>query len=286
MRVRRPVDRSLLLPQARRRARASGFTLLEVVLASALCAVLVTAAFQAAHLNWRYRLAGEEAIRESRIEFGILEDLTLDLRGAVPPPTPRAITTSSGSAGSLDENGAHHEQFLDLQKEPRIQHTHFYGTRDAILFLRTTPNPRFPDSSGNVAVGQVVWGSSSASGSRLLWGMSGHQPRYRRMEAQPGGLLRSTWSIQPKQPAQQDSTVIDEAVRTAAFRYFDGMSWQTDWNSHAAGRLPCAVEITIRRSGDSDTTQTCVIHLPQAGDPAPGAPALVKNAARSGLITP
>lgn len=265
------------LPRGLARSR-SGFTLLEVLLAAALGTVLVAACFQAAHLNWKYRLASETAIEESRVRLGLLEDLTLDLRAALAPVDLRpARSAEPGGRRELLPQADFSEQFLNVEVEAPTRPLHFIGTPDALLLLREQGNPRFPSTSVDAAgIQQVVWWCRSAGAPRLPYALSGH----RRLQRAPDlprdadGLMRTVWPLHEGFPAArgaaapQRSQVVEASINRVSFRYFDGSAWRSGWDSSAERLLPVAIEVSLTWQDAAEPPLRGVLHLPQAGERA------------------
>ena len=63
----------------------SGFTLMELLLALVLTGMIMTAAFGAVQLSWKYRSAGDAQVEQSQTVRGVLQDITLDLRSTAIP---------------------------------------------------------------------------------------------------------------------------------------------------------------------------------------------------------
>ena len=81
---------------------ASGFTLLEILLALGLSVVLLVAVAAAIDLYRRMTIAGQEDVSEARLVRAVLRKIESDIRSTVPPQAP--VTTASdapaGTTGS------------------------------------------------------------------------------------------------------------------------------------------------------------------------------------------
>lgn len=280
------------LPRRRRLSRRphgtrSGFTLLEVLLAAALCAVLVAASFEAVHLNWKYRTAGEATRLESRLRLGLVEDLAFDLRAALAPDAEgldRAVRPAPSAGRSRVDFS---EQQLTIADDIPLRPIHFVGTPSSLLVLRGTPSPRFPAPSRSTPVQQVVWWSGAAGAPRLPYATSGTQKRMRSpalpMTSPASGLLRTAWPVGTgdARPGARigsgdggGTIPVESSVRSIGFRYFDGSAWRTGWNSCDDGALPRAVEVTLTLMEGDGLPLRCVVHLPQGRSVAGGETAL------------
>jgi len=257
----------------RRGTPRGGFTLLEVLLAAALCTVLVTVCFQAAHLNWKYRLASETTTTESRLRLGLLEDFSMDLRAALAPVeqgTSPVVPTAFDALPRADFT----EQFLSIERDVPVRPLYFIGTPTALLLLRETGSPRFPSSTGSSGgIHHVLWWSQSTGAPRLPYALNGHQRLQRAPEAPLGaaGLMRTMWLVHEGFPSPSSaakpsrSAAVESTVQRVTFRYFDGTSWRSDWDSSEARLLPVAVEVSLTWQDAAEPPLRSVLHLPQAG---------------------
>lgn len=266
-----------------RRSTRSGFTLLEVLLAAALCAVLIGASFQAVHLTWHYRRATETGQQSSRIRFGLIEDLACDLRGTVPPHVPEEpedrVPTRSNTRGFLPQSDFS-EKMLSVDQTTLLRPTHLVGSARSLLLLRQSASPRFPGGGGGASpqagtpLHQVLWWTVADGPPRVHWAMSGQQRRVRAPAIGRGqvGLLRTEWPFEPAlaatRPAAQLAVAVEPSISSLRFRYFDGTEWRSDWNSYDEKSLPAAVEVTLVSSDGAEPPLRSVVHLPQSRPPS------------------
>ena len=259
-----------------RRSSRAGFTLLEVLLAATLCAILVGASFQAVHLTWHYRRAGETGQQSSRIRFGLVEDLAFDLRAAVPPIVSEEVSDLSHvrtGAGPLLPRTDFSEKLLAVDQANLLRPTHLVGSSRSLMLLRQTSSPRFPKDAGESSqtpIHQVVWWSASDGPPRVHWAMSGPQRRVRAPAILRGeaGLLRTEWPFEPSsaghRPPPPLTRSVERSISSIGFRYFDGHGWRSDWNSYDEKTLPAAVEVTLMMSDGAEPPLRSVVHLPQS----------------------
>lgn len=83
--------------------KRSGFTLLEVMLASAIAIVLMGALYYAMQLELQQASAGRDVVARSTLARAIINRITIDL---TPSMTPRAAASNSGSTGGSASAGA------------------------------------------------------------------------------------------------------------------------------------------------------------------------------------
>ena len=87
-------------------ARRGGFTLLEVLLASALAVILMAALYVALDVQLRLADAGRESIEQATLTRAIVQRFENDLAGSVSPVAPAVETGRSGQGGSGSGAGA------------------------------------------------------------------------------------------------------------------------------------------------------------------------------------
>ena len=275
-------------------ARA-GFTLIEVLLALALCGVVLSAAFSAVHLSWKYRSAGTTQVEQSQIVRGVLQDLALDLRSTVRFPGAVPISDKLANVDGMTpemmamfknlakQDSSQFEQLSDIEEQVLqfdsvglTDPIHFYGEPDFFVMLSNSENYRFASSTvanqPPVLQQHVVWFSNSGRSVRVPFGVSNDQLQFSTLSApsRQTGLLRMAQTFDARtagssnQKSDANWTKIIPDSTTASFRYFDGVEWRTAWDSQKAKRCPAAVEITLHlRQQDSGENARLVVRLPQ-----------------------
>jgi prepilin-type N-terminal cleavage/methylation domain-containing protein len=87
------------------RARRGGFTLLEVLLASALAVILMAALYVALDVQLRLAEAGRESIEEATLTRAIIMRLEVDLSSGIGPVTPPINNSAKGSGSGMGGTG-------------------------------------------------------------------------------------------------------------------------------------------------------------------------------------
>lgn len=335
---------------------SSGFTLLEVLLASGLM-VLLMAGIGAA-LNQYYRLTtlGHVDIERSRLLRALRWQLTEDLRNVTFPLQPEAtddtaaaasstastassaLTAATGSSGSSGSTGGSSSsgstssststtsstsdettvvqkslgivgdatyltidvslarpnlyamptmegETLAIRTSDLKQVTYFYSA-SGIATPGTTPPPGGVAPLGATIPGGTATGTPSSMASAGIYsngvtaGAGGGLARSEidRMQVVSTGVTSETASTNPNlQPV-----IIAPEVTSATFRYWDGTSWYTSWDSTSLAKLPRAIEVTLaltpaesglgslyhNNTKTRSNQQVFVIAIPLA-DPAP-----------------
>jgi prepilin-type N-terminal cleavage/methylation domain-containing protein len=245
-----------------------GFTLLEMLLAAAIAALLMAALYVGMDVQIRYAQAGREGVDHSTLARAILARVNADLAGCLTPITATAASPSSMSAAASSST--------------TTGTTVTTGTAGAATTAGTTTslNAVTPFNGGlqgdNAQV--TVWVSrvpkpppdvaaNDPSATMQQLGYSDVR-RVTYWIASNGGLARQEidrvtdnnnedTQLPPGVP-NEDQLVIAPEVTDLTIRYFDGAAWQDTWDGTQPGAdgvtpigPPRAVEITlgIRKPG-------------------------------------
>ena len=188
--------------------RCRGFTLIEVVLAMAMVAMLATTMYTAMAVTQRARRSATAAVERTRTLSIAMEMLRRDLE-SVPPPTGQlagpfvGLRQQGGNAGVGD---ADQLEFFTIGEDEPLVATYplAEGIRKVQLFVQSD---------------------------------AGQQPVLVR---------RVTRNLTPSVDPRLEDEVICRGVRTFSCRYWDGLAWQENWDSTTLGDvLPMAVAITL-----------------------------------------
>ncbi len=256
-------------PINRRRSQSpfSGFTLIEVLLALALSAIMLAAMWGLFHVYGRLFETGQVKTEQAQLARTLLEQLTDDLHAAIEDSPSR--DPSSGSAGPVRRFG-------------------LLGTSDSLRIdiLEVIPPEESPDPDADVGDARrdrplrqvpelrtVVYSFEDPAAWRLAdeeptqWSLEGPTLLDAPMSKQRPGLTRRELDFET--PAgkfsgeRQVSVMVDTdntdradlddpsltwvpEVVGVQFRYFDGIAWAGQWNSLERRSLPVAVEVTLK----------------------------------------
>ncbi len=192
----------------------SGFTLIEVLLATLISSILAGATYSLLAGTGRARKeARVRSQREREIDV-ILERIAKDVSGVL-------------SSGSIYDPGF-----------SGIDETLDGFDRDQLEFLTLTGRPRLHSETPGPDLLQVVYqvlseddeeGGEERTGSGL----------FRRIQV---------WvnSTELDESEQFEWRLVSEDVLGLNFRYYDGSSWQESWDTEASEGVPVAIEISIR----------------------------------------
>lgn len=276
---------------------------MELLLALMLCGMVLSAAFGAVHLSWKYRSAGERQVEQSQVVRGVLQDISLDLRAAVIPPELQDTEEELTEVAELPDHIAEafktlvrtespqfkglsriEERVLEFDSIEKVDPIHFYGERDFIVIFSDSPNYRFAasDNPGTARspLSHTVWWWNSGRAIRVPFSIRNDRLQRRTLtgDAVHGGLVRVQQDFDARSsksgvgsrsgaisPTDGDWTSIVPDASEVSFRYSDGVNWQTSWNSHAIRKLPAAVEFILARKQDP-VEHRFVIRLPQVSN--------------------
>jgi hypothetical protein len=273
-------------------ARRPAFTLLEVMLATAIGVLLMYALYVAFNVQLRHVDVGREVVEESALARALLARMANDVTASLPPLVPPKAAKGSGSSTSQDSQGT----------GSPAGSTAGTGSQTASSTQGSSAGTGSQGSSGS---GTQLGGLTGPVQFNL--GVQGDETRLvlfisrvpRELDAasttqgaappisdlrrvsywlSPLGLARQEIKLAtsdealntaPEPPGDEAPFIIAEEVKSLEFRYFDGTSWETSWNgatqsgsSGSALGPPVAVEIKL---GIAPMAQ---MKVPQ---PAPGA---------------
>jgi type II secretion system protein J len=228
------------------RRRPRGFSLLELILAIAMAAMLALSLYTAMNVALRARATAQRAVEPTRTVMIAMDILQQDF-ASVPPPTgtlggPFYGTHAPGGAGGDSDS----VEFCSFGADP----------------VEGDPAAASPLSEGIRRIELYVGGDAST----------------------PVLMRRVTRNLLPSSEASAEEEVVCRNVRSFALRYFDGVAWMEDWDSTIVeDTLPLAVAITLDL-GDARDPQTPgkrmtrVIPLPCAKPAGDGAMTMIGGA--------
>lgn len=271
----------LALPLLRPR---SAFTLLEMLLALGLSAVVIGAIAMAVDIHWRVLDAGRRDVEEAQLARAILTRMADDIRGAVqydpqqaekllgqvvPSPTDAGALASAAGLNTAEVQTAMSETDASSSEDPSSwvppSIPALYGTTD-VLQVDVSRLPRLDQISAAVEADPLSPAAQHLTDVQSIayyLGDAGVPSSSQPADGSPpapsdtasrGGLFRrqldraiTAWAAEQGTLSNVDTNlepIAPEVVRLE-FSYYDGSSWYSEWDSVAAGGLPTAVEIAI-----------------------------------------
>jgi prepilin-type N-terminal cleavage/methylation domain-containing protein len=252
--------------------RRSAFTLLEVLLASAIGVLLMAALYVAVDVQLRHARAGREVIEQSTLARALLSRIANDISLHVAPAlTVRAAgTKSSSTAGagatstasssttptSTSSNAASstpNSASSTSTQSSTVPVPYNLGVQGQpnVLILSVTKFPREVNVPVNGLQTQALPIVSDQR--RISYWLAGNAGSPLGLARQELKLVTSddATAVPPDVP-DEASHVIAEEVRSLTFQYFDGTSWQDTWDGTQSGAdgvtplgPPAAIAVTV-----------------------------------------
>jgi prepilin-type N-terminal cleavage/methylation domain-containing protein len=249
----------------------SGFTLLEMLLAAAIGVVLMGALYVAVEYQLRHTKAGRELVEHNLLGRAVLTRMAGEIKLCVglyrSPAAANATSSNSSSSSSGSSNssnsgssgstsGTSGSSSSSAASTAGVSTTAYnlglQGDATHIVFLVSrVPSELYqlpPDSTANQVAPTGI--SDLRQVSYWLAGGTGDAQGLARRESKAvtSDDAVAAWTTTPDNPG----AVIAEEVQDLHFRYFDGTTWQDNWDSTVLGPdgatpvgLPVAVEINL-----------------------------------------
>lgn len=222
------------------------FTLLEVLVAVALSAVLLTAVAGAIDLHRKYSSAGQECVEQDQLGRAILRDVEADVR---------ALVYRGGLVGG--------SQWMILQvylpDQRSLSGATIQGdtvglpTRSVAYALVVKGQLRLPSLGSNPLPSAATRGAGLPPDGL-------YRIDFRGPASEPNGRSHLP-------PAAHHAELLSSDVRNFEFRYFDDAEWVATWDSTAMRGLPRAVEVVLRLENRSENQgPEHEAHRPPTGD--------------------
>lgn len=248
----------------RRRSNRPGFTLLEVLLSSAIAVLLMAALYVAVDVQLRHAQAGRDIVEQSTLARALLARIAHDLLPTVGPPLP--VRTSSGSGGGGGGAPAAATGASGSTTPATGGSTPTTGT-SGTGGTTTSPQPAAVVTTSSAvqcnigiqgdATQLVVFASGVPRDRSVASDIAADNPArasdLRRIRIwlaggveAPLGLARqeiklvtsdeATSEFAVVEAADEPAFVIAEEVRSLTFSYFDGTDWLESWDSTEPGQ--------------------------------------------------
>ena len=267
----------------------SGFTLLEMLLALALCGIVMSGVYGAIHLHVQLRMSSRDRINTARISSRITDCFSTDIQSVarsfeiVEQPDNQSVQNPRFQTTEIEITEIS-ERHLNPEGVVTVDPVHFQGTANYFVVLTGSPNPRFPQHATTSAAHardntglarQIAWWFSNGGTMQLPVNIENERIRYQVIDAghRHHSIVRAQRPVQYRSVRPGDAndevlfshfTDVAEDVAGMYFRYFDGLVWTDEWDSHELKRFPAAVELTVEFIADSQPPLTCVVNVPSA----------------------
>ncbi len=269
----------MILGSSEKPRTRTGFTLLEVLLASAIAVMIMGALYVAVDMQLRTAQAGRDVVEKSTLARALFARMASDIAGSLAPALPANSTSGSSSAGGSTAGGAASSttggsqaastttpstsasagQSTFSSNGASTGTTSTSGPTNAVTFnygvqgtnqTLTLSASRFPRTSMLAALANPENASGFSDERYVSYWLAGSGGLAR----QEIKLVTSTDALTnlPPNVSDEDSFVIAPEVRQLNFRFFDGSEWNDTWDGTVAGTdgvtpigPPVAIEITL-----------------------------------------
>lgn len=231
------------------------FTLLEVLLASAIGVLLMAALYQAMSVQFQHAQEGRDLVEQGTLARSLLARISSDISAALCP-----VESDSSSTQSLSSLSGEVKVNVGVQGE----------ANRLILYISRVPRELNWGSPGETAA-DVPTGVCDQR--RICYWLvgSGDPPLgLARQELKLVNSEEALTSLPPDIP-DAESYIMAEEVKSLTFNYFNG-SWQDSWNSSLSGSdsttsqgppLAIAIELGIGSPGSANwRTYRHVVSIP------------------------
>lgn len=264
------------------RTRREAFSLLEMVLALAMGMMLLLALYLTLNMHVRQVHSGRETMDEGTLAQFVLTRIRNDILSQLGPPTVvvAAATTSATPATSTTSGSSttpSSSSSTTPQPTPPTVSFNLGVSGDATSLIlsnfRVQPTPRDIDTT--------VPATPITSDLRrvMYWLVNPGTDSAALARRELSQATSSDIDIQPTDIGDPTPYIIASEVKNILFEYWDGTTWQPEWegideNDNAIGPpMGIRITLTLRRNGlgastDSDDSATCqhVIAIPTANN--------------------
>ncbi len=236
-----------------------GFTLLETIIAVGLMTLLMAGLYSAMTIYYDLRIDSYDEIERAQIARTLLRQITRDVQSVVFQAEQSVTDDSSSDTDEDAEEGG--TTTVDPAASMAFYTNGLVGTETDLLLYVSRPDrdlnyissqdlASFSDRSGDLMIVRYFVAQSGAGGlsSQVAdqFSTSG--------DNDPVGLVRTTgdlyglsMAIQENKEESQAAATQMQAPEVAAiqFQYFDGSSWQAEWDSTQLNSMPVAIEVIL-----------------------------------------
>jgi type II secretory pathway pseudopilin PulG len=206
---------------------SSAFTLLELIVAMFMVSIMAAALFASMRIAFRSRSSAEVAIEPARTASVAMEFLREDLQNAVPPPPTSSSSTGTATGATAGTTTSDSTATVTTLAQDFVGIEG--GDYDDLVFYTTASGPKHTYGDGEIKRVELVVLTPDGSNDRVL---------VRRVVSNL--LAPSAVALNP------DDEVLCRGVAGFNLRYFDGSTWQDNWDStQQSSELPVAVEATL-----------------------------------------
>jgi type II secretory pathway pseudopilin PulG len=249
---------------ARTGTRREAFTLLEVVISVGLISLLMAGLYSAMNLCFTLQTDSHDDVERLQIARIVLRQFTRDIQSVVFVNDTEENSELSAGAGSETSSAESSDETTSsetaLDTQSTLRTSGLVGSETELMLFVSRPDRGLSyvpateivsaaDRSSDVMVVRYLMAQEGAGGLG-----SAVAERESSSKAGPAGLIRLEGDAQTVAQAMQeneDEKQLDAAKLWAAevtdirFQYFDGINWQSGWDSLKSRSVPNAIEVVI-----------------------------------------
>jgi hypothetical protein len=232
--------------------RRGGFTLLEVLLASALAIVLMAALYVALDVQLRMASEGRDAIEQATLTRAIVQRFENDLAGGLGPVAPTPDTSGGGrsggsggggggaggagaggtgasgsGSGTTPEEGSAVTEMVTATDSITFQAGVIGETDRLIIYAARVASLARTDESGEVP--------TPADARRIMYWLTANGLARQEVAWVTSEQATNTTDPVPEDGKEEKDYVIAEEVTQLQFEYWDGSMWQETWDGRQLG---------------------------------------------------
>jgi prepilin-type N-terminal cleavage/methylation domain-containing protein len=242
----------MIAPLAPGRRRRSAFTLLEVLLATAIGVMLLAALYVAVDVQLTVMHRGTRSIEQGALARGLFHKMAGDISGCIAGPLPPVTTSSSGGsaaggsatggsgAGGSAAGATGAAATTTTSTDAVTFNIGVLGDSTDLILSNIRP-PRENLNPGTLSSGGQVIGVSDLR--HAIWWMTDTGLARYEMRAVTSSDAATMLTLPPV-ISDEKSWVIAPEVKSLQFQYFDGANWQDSWDSTQPSSLPNSDGVT------------------------------------------
>jgi hypothetical protein len=223
----------LIAAKTRSRTNTSArpaFTLLEVLLASAIGVMLLGGLYVAVDVQLRQMHLGRRANEQTSLARNVLSKIAQDITGQLAPTLSTTITNSGSTSGSTTSGAASTAASTATTTATNVVQFNIGVLGDSqTLILSSNRVPKENLKAEILLNGDQVIGTSDLR--RVMYFMAGNDmglARYELKSATSTDLL-AYFALPPAVP-DETQYIIAEEIKSIQFSYFDGTNWLDTWD--------------------------------------------------------
>jgi type II secretory pathway pseudopilin PulG len=265
------VDNSLVIRDAKRQRSGAGFTLLEVVLAIALCGAVMALLTTAIDLYLVRVDTSRTHVETSQLARALLNQIADDLRAArYSAPVSASGGLSLGTGGEQEPSESETGTSSAVEATGATSDLGIYGALTELRIDRaaergwrqlTVPSTQLLTDADSQEMPQTVEyffvegrvmpsGKFAAGGVSVDTSLEGYTGLYRRQTPTAAMITATGTASGGTSKGQEPAELLAPEVVQISFMYSDGIQWYEEWDSSAQQGLPVAVEIKISLFSD------------------------------------